>query len=533
MATKRVDAVIVGAGFSGLYMLYRLRQQGLSVQVYEAGDDVGGTWYWNRYPGARCDVESLDYSYSFSQELEQQWEWSERYPGQPEILSYIQHVADTFDLRRDVQFETKVLSAHFNDANGLWQVTTDRGDELEAQYCIMAVGCLSSWSKPKFPGVDSFTGDSYHTGNWPREGVDFTGQRVAVIGTGSSAIQAIPVIAAQADHLTVFQRTPNFSVPANQRPLQPGEAETIKQRYAQIREAARRSPTGLGTITYGTRSVLDVASDELKQILEENWTGGGFAMLFAFTDVVLNEEANAVIAEFIRSKIRSTVKDPAMAELLCPKDHPVGTKRICMDSGYFETYNLPHVKLVDVKNNPIAAITPTGVQVGGHIYEVDTIVYATGFDAMTGSFTRVDIRGRQGRKLTDDWAEGPRSYLGLGVTGYPNLFTITGPGSPSVLSNMLTSIEQHVEWISDCIAYMHQQGLQWIEPEQEAQDAWDDHVREVAYMTLYPQAASWYMGANIPGKPRVFMPYVGGVGLYRAKCAEVALAGYQGFALSV
>ena len=515
-----------------MYMLHKLREQGLNVRVFESGTDVGGTWYWNRYPGARCDVESVDYSYSFSHDLQQEWDWSERYPQQPEIFEYAKHVADTFDLRKNIQFETKVTSAHFDDSNGLWQITTDRGDHVEAQFCITAVGCLSTWSMPNFPGRDSFEGKSYHTGDWPKAGVDFTGQRVAVIGTGSSAIQVIPEVALQAEHLTVFQRTPNFSLPANQRPLQSGDSAQFKARYDEIREKARYTPTGLGTISYGTRSVLEVPPEDLNELLEEDWTGGGFAMLFAFTDILINEESNRIIADFVRSKIRSVVKDPVVAELLSPTDHPLGTKRICMDTGYFETYNRPNVELVSVKQTPITAITPKGVQIGEKVYEVDSIIYATGYDAMTGALSRMDIRGHNDRKLVDDWSEGPASYLGLGVNGYPNLFTITGPGSPSVLANMLTSIEQHVEWISDCIAYLRENGVQFIEATQEAQDAWVEHMHETAHSTLYVKAASWYMGANIPGKPRMFMPYVGGVGIYRLKCDEVAGANYQGFALA-
>jgi cyclohexanone monooxygenase len=530
--STRYDAVIVGAGFSGMYMLYKLRQMGLSVRVYEAGTDVGGTWYWNRYPGARCDVESLDYSYSFSKDLEQQWTWSERYPVQPEILKYAQHVADTFDLRKDIQFETRVSSARFDDVAECWRVTTDKGDQVSADYCIMATGCLSTWRIPEFAGRESFRGETYHTGNWPHEGVDFSGKRVAIIGTGSSAIQAIPKIAAQAEHLTVFQRTANFSLPAGNRPLKEGEDEAYKARYDEIREAARHSPGGLGTITYGTTSALDAKQSELAELFEDRWSAGGFGMLYSYSDISVNEKANAIAAEFVRGKIRGIVKDPAVAELLCPNDHPIGTKRICMDSGYYETFNRPNVTLVNIKQTPIEAITPKGVKVGDRDYEVDCIVFATGFDAMTGALSKIDIRGHQGRKLSDDWAAGPRTYLGLGVAGFPNLFTITGPGSPSVLSNMMTSIEQHVEWITDCIAYLRARGINLIEPTFAAQDAWVLHVNEVAWQTLYPRANSWYMGANVPGKPRIFMPYIGGVGAYRAKCKEIAENGYDGFALT-
>lgn len=515
-----------------MYMLQKLRQQGLSVKVFEAGTDVGGTWYWNRYPGARCDVESFDYSYSFSGSLQQDWDWSERYATQPEIYEYAKYVADSFDLRQDIQFETKVTKAHFNDSTGLWEITTDRGDRVDAQYCITAVGCLSTWSMPNFVGRDSFEGESYHTGDWPKEGVDFTGKRVAVIGTGSSGIQLIPEVARQAEQLTVFQRTANFSLPANQRPVQPREVRAVKAHYDEIRAQARYTPTGLGTMKFGTNSVLDLPSEQVREILEEAWTGGGFAMIFAFNDILVNSESNKIIADFFREKIRGIVDDPEIAELLCPTDHPVGTKRICMDSGYYETFNRPNVKLINVKNNPINAIRPKGVQVGDTVYEVDAIVYATGFDAMTGALARMDITGRDGRKLVDDWAQGPISYLGVTVSGYPNLFTITGPGSPSVLSNMFSAIEQHVDWISDCIAFMRERDVRFIEAESEAQDEWVEHVRVTAYSTLYPEAASWYLGANIPGKPRMFMPYAGGVGTYRIKCEEVVDANYSGFALT-
>jgi cyclohexanone monooxygenase len=528
----RIDAVVVGAGFAGMYMLYRLRQQGLRVRVFEAGDDVGGTWYWNRYPGARCDVESLDYSYSFSKDLEQRWQWSERYPTQPELLRYAQHVAETFELRRDIQLATRVTAAWFDDARACWRVQTDRGDDVAAAYCIMATGCLSTWRVPELPGRDRFRGASHHTGNWPHDGVDFTGQRVAVIGTGSSGVQIIPEIAARAAQLTVFQRTANFCVPAANRPLAPAEAAAYRARYDEIREAARHSPGGVGTIPYGTGSALEVSDAERTARFEERWTRGGLGMLYSFSDLAVNRQANELAAEFVRQKIRGIVHDPATAELLCPSDHPLGSKRICTDNGYFETFNRPNVALVDIKHHPIDELTETGLRVGDRTWELDAIVFATGFDAMTGALARIDVRGRGGRRLADDWAAGPRCYLGLGMAGYPNLFTITGPGSPSVLSNMLTSIEQHVEWISACIAYLAAHGVALIEPTLAAQDAWVEHVNAAANKTLFPQASSWYLGANVPGKPRVFMPYVRGVGAYRKKCDAVAAAGYTGFALT-
>jgi cyclohexanone monooxygenase len=513
-------------------MLHKLRQLGLAVRVFEAGADVGGTWFWNRYPGARCDVESLDYSYSFSKDLEQTWTWTERYPAQPEILRYVQHVAERFGLRDDIQLETRVTTAAFDDASQRWLVDTDRGDRVSAAFCIMATGCLSTHRVPELAGRDRFAGATYHTGAWPHDGVDFTGQRVAVIGTGSSAIQVIPVIAQQAAQLTVFQRTANFSLPAAARPLPADELARQKARYDEIRHTARHSLVGIGTIEIGTSSALAVPADERTQVFEDRWAGGGFAMLYAYADLAVDPAANATAAEFVRQKIRGVVKDPAVAELLCPTDHPIGTKRICLDTGYFETFNRPNVTLVDIKRTPISELTERGLRVGDTEYAVDAIVFATGFDAMTGALARIDVRGRGGRPLRDAWSAGPRTYLGLGVAGFPNLFTITGPGSPSVISNMLTSIEQHVEWIADCIDYLRAHDVRLIEPTVAAQDAWVAHVNEVAHTTLYPQANSWYMGANIPGKPRVFMPYLGGVGAYRAKCSEVAAAGYDGFALT-
>jgi cyclohexanone monooxygenase len=532
MFREQYDAIVVGAGFAGMYMLHKLRQQGLRVRVFEAGTDVGGTWYWNRYPGARCDVESLDYSYSFSKDLEADWTWSERYPTQPEILRYAQYVADRFDLRRDMQFETRVTSAQFDERKLHWRVETDRGEALTATYCIMASGCLSTWRIPDFPGRDTFQGATYHTGNWPHEGVDFTGKRVAVIGTGSSGIQSIPVIAKQAAQLHVFQRTPNFSIPAGNRPLQPDEVTQYKARYDEIREAARHSPGGIGDIEYGLTSALVATADDRSTRFEQGWAKGGFGMLYTYSDIAIDKSANELCAQFVRDKIHELVTDPAVAELLCPHDHPIGTKRICVDTDYYVTFNRPNVELIDIRGTGIEAITPSGVRAAGRDFEVDAIVYATGFDAMTGALARIDIRGRDGRKLVDDWAAGPRSYLGLGVAGYPNLFTITGPGSPSVLSNMLTSIEQHVEWIAGCIAYLREHDMRLIEATLEAQEEWTEHVNEAAHLTLYPQANSWYLGANVPGKPRVFMPYVAGVGVYRAKCREVAEAHYAGFALT-
>jgi cyclohexanone monooxygenase len=530
-----VDALVVGAGFAGLYQLHRLRGLGFSTVVLEAGDGVGGTWYWNRYPGARCDVESLAYSYSFDEELQQEWEWTERYSTQPEILSYVNHVADRFDLRKDIRFETRVTSAAFDEDAARWHVGTDRGDAFSAQFLIMATGCLSLPKKPEFPGLDDFRGDWYHTGAWPHEGVDFAGKRVGVIGTGSTGIQSIPIIARQAERLTVFQRTPNFSVPAGNRPLDPEEVREVKATYAERREESRHSAGGIpGIVTeLNLKSIFDVPEDVVREELERRWLMGGFALLGAFIDVVTNERANQIAADFVREKIRGLVDDPATAELLCPTSYPIGTKRLCVDTDYYETFNRDNVELVSVKADPIATITPTGIRLeSGAEYELDAIVFAIGFDAMTGALLDVDIRGRGGEALREAWAAGPRTYLGLQSHGFPNLFTVTGPGSPSVLSNMIVSIEQHVDWITDTLADLRRDGIATIEPTKAAQDAWVLHVNEVSNQTLYNHADSWYLGANVPGKPRVFMPYVGGVGNYRALCDGVRERGYDGFELA-
>ncbi|MEX1237652.1 MAG: NAD(P)/FAD-dependent oxidoreductase [Pseudomonadales bacterium] len=530
--TNQFDAVIVGAGFAGMYMLYRLRKCGLSVRVIEAGDGVGGTWYWNRYPGARCDVESMEYSYDFDDDLQQQWEWTERYAAQPEILQYANHVADRFDLHRDIDFETRVTSATFDESANNWSVTTDRGDRLTATFVVMATGCLSSTNLPDFKGLENFKGDWHHTGRWPKEGVDFTGKAVAVVGTGSSAIQSIPQIAKQAKHLTVFQRTPNFSIPAHNKPLDPAFVAEIKSSYNQFRAANRLQAPAFGSrFDRKDESVFDASDEQRLQAFEEKWRIGGFGFLAAFNDLLLTKEGNDFAAEFVRNKIREKVKDPVTAELLCP-DQVIGCKRICVDIDYFETYNRDNVSLVDVKEYPIEEITRDGLITGGKEYTFDIIVFATGFDAMTGSLLKVDITGRDGLKLKDKWEAGPRTYLGLQVAGFPNLFTVSGPGSPSVLTNMIISIEQHVDWITDCILYLRAQGKSRIEAETAAEDAWVDHVNEVAAMTLYPSCNSWYLGANVPGKPRVFMPYVGGFPLYVEKCQEVVENDYVGFAIS-
>ena len=528
---RPIDAVVVGAGFAGLYMLHRLRGLGLSTQVFEAGDGIGGTWYWNRYPGARCDVESLDYSYSFDDRLQQEWQWTERYAAQPEILTYINHVADRFDLRRDIQCSTRVTSALFDERAKRWTIETDRGDRLSARFCIMATGCLSSAQMPAFPGLERFPGPWYHTGRWPHEGVDFTGQRVGIVGTGSSAIQSIPIIAGQARHLYVFQRTPNYSIPAHNAPLDRDVERRVKASYAEFRKQARESRAGL-VMERNDASALAVPPEERQREYEKRWTRGGLGFSATFADILTSQEANDTAAEFFAAKIRSIVRDPAVAETLTPRDYPLGTKRLCVDTNYYATFNRDNVTLIDLRKTPIDGITERGLRTTEREYEVDSLVFAIGFDAMTGALLGIDIRGRHGQTLRDTWAAGPRTYLGLTVAGFPNLFMITGPGSPSVLSNMIVSIEQHVDWIAGCLTAMRTGGHATIEAEPAAEERWVAHVNEVGHLTLYPRANSWYMGANVPGKPRIFMPYIGGVGTYRQICDDVAAKGYAGFVLT-
>ena len=523
------DVVVVGAGFAGLYMLHRLRGMGFSVRVLEAASGVGGTWYWNRYPGARCDVESVEYSYQFSLELQQEWDWSERYAAQPEILHYANHVADRFDLRRDISFDTRVTAATFDEETSRWIIETEKGERLSANYCIMATGCLSVPNQPKFKGTDTFAGPTYHTGTWPHEGVDFTGQRVGIIGTGSSAVQSIPIIAQQAAHLYVFQRTPSFVVPARNAPLSPRERQAVKDEYPALRALAKTRRNGLFCATTDI-SALAVTEEERERAYRERYDRGGLCYTGTFNDLLIDKRANETAADFLRARIREAVADPRVADSLSPRT-VVGGKRLCIDIGYYETFNRDNVTLIDLNKAPLGEITREGLIAGGRCYELDSIIYAIGFDAMTGALTRIDIRGKEAVRLSDKWAEGPRTYLGLSVAGFPNLFTITGPGSPSVLTNMLPTIEQHVEWIADCISFLRDNGLTRIDATPEAETAWVARVNEIAAGTLFPTTNSWYLGANIPGKPRVFMPYIG-FPPYVEKCNEVAASGYAGFALS-
>jgi cation diffusion facilitator CzcD-associated flavoprotein CzcO len=531
--TPELDAVVVGAGFAGLYALHRLRNvMGLDVQAYEAGSGVGGTWFWNRYPGARCDSESFYYCYSFDDDLAQEWEWSGRYPEQPEIERYLNHVADRFDLRRSIAFETRVEAATFDDASNTWEIRTDRGDRVTARFLVTAAGCLSATNVPDIPGLDSFAGDILLTAKWPREGVDLSGKRVGLVGTGSSGIQATPVIAAEADHLTVFQRTPNYSVPARHAAFDPVRQAEIKSNYAEIFEATRRNDGGF-PYTPIDRATMDATPEEREEIFEALWQEGGFKFIWGgFSDVIRDLDANQVASDFIRGKIREIVTDPTTAEMLCPKDHPFGSKRPPIDTEYFDTYNRDNVTLVDIRSTPIEEVTQDGIRTSDAQYDLDVIVFATGFDAVTGALLRMDIRGTDGLRLADVWKDGPRTLLGLQVAGFPNLFTVTGPLSPSILTNVPVAIEHHVEWITDCIAYLRENGYARIEADEDAQDAWVEHVQEVATQSIFSKANSWYLGANVPGKPRTILPYAGGMSAYRKFCSDVVDDGYRGFTLT-
>ena len=526
-STKQFDVVVVGAGFSGLFMLHRLRGLGFSVRVVDMASDVGGTWYWNRYPGARCDVESMQYCFEFSPELEQEWNWSERYTAQPEILRYAHHVVERFDLRRDIHFNTRVESAVFDESSSRWLIATNDGGQLNASYCVMATGCLSAPNTPHIKGLDSFEGALYHTGQWPHEPVDFSGLRVGVIGTGSSAIQSIPVIAAQARELYVFQRTAHWSVPAHNRALEEEERSKIKARYPEIRARAKQSFSA-SDLPVNKAPAAQASGEEHQQRFSEGWAFGGFAYMTSFDDLLFDADSNQVAADFARAKIREVVKDSATAELLCPKII-IGAKRLCLDTNYYQTFNLPHVKLVDINGTPIEEILPNGLRARGTDYELDVIVLATGFDAMTGALINIDIRGSNGASLREKWKAGTPNFLGITMAGFPNLFAINGPGSPSVFTNMMPAIEHHVEWITECLSYLREHGLSHIEATPEAEEQWGKHSDEVAVGNLRTTIDTWYVGANIPGKARSLMPYIGGFPLYAEKCKEVAESGYSAF----
>lgn len=522
------DVLIIGAGFSGLYQLHRLRELGFDTRVIEAGEDVGGTWYWNRYPGARCDVPSIEYSYSFDPDLEQEWNWSERYAAQPEILSYIQHVAQRYDLRKDITFSTRVEKLEWDDDAAEWTVLTDDGASRTARHVIAATGCLSVPSQPVFQGTEDFGGELYWTSNWPHEGVDLAGKKVAVIGTGSSGVQTITAIAPNVGELTVFQRTPVFAVPAHNGPNGDRLADA-KTRYREIRESSRMTLGGL-QCNDGTRLLVETDPTEVERELDRRWANGGLCFPNGFKDIVTDAAANEVAANYIRQQIRTKVTDPNLVEKLLPR-YPVSTKRLCVDTGYYEVYNQDNVSLIDISEHPIRRITERGILAGDTEHEFDVIILATGFDAMTGALNSMDIRNGE-KSLRDKWAHGPRTYLGLMSADFPNLFLITGPQSPSVLSNMLTSIEYHVDWVTRALEHMREHGLMRMEAEPEVEDNWVNTTNDLADLTLMPQAASWYMGANIPGKQRVFMPFVGGVGTYKQIGDGVEVARYHGFAMT-
>lgn len=523
------DAIVVGAGFAGVYSVHKLRGLGLSVRGLEAGDGIGGTWHHNRYPGARCDIESLDYSYSFSDDLQQEWSWTERYASQPEILKYINHVADRFDLRKDIQLNTRVNGATFNETENRWTFTTEAGEVLSAKYAVMATGVLSVAQVPSVPGLESFAGEWHHSGDWPQGGVDVEGKRVGVIGTGSSATQMIPLLAEQAEHLHVFQRTPNFTMPAQNYPMKPEVEREWKASYPERRKFAWASNFGHNQVS-NPKSGKDVTAEERLAELENRWELGGLYMMRAFKDILTDPEVNDEAAAFVRDKIRGIVADSESAEALSPRGLYLGTKRLCSGTNYYETFNRQNVTLVNVKDAPIERVIPAGVQTASQDYELDVLIFATGFDAMTGAMNRINPTGRGGVPLMDAWAAGPQTYLGLTVAGFPNMFILAGPGSPSVFSNMVTSIEQHVEWVGNCVAHMESEGRTTIEATVEAQDKWTEHVSDLASRTLYAHSRnSWFYGANVPGKPVVFMPYVGGVGNYHKRITELAAAGFTGF----
>lgn len=528
----RLDVLIVGAGFAGMYMALKCREQGLKYHVVEAGSGVGGTWYWNRYPGARVDIQSLEYSFGFDERLEQEWRWSERYAPQPELLAYANHVADRFELKQDIRFNTRVTAANWQAADDRWDVSLDNGELVHARFVIMATGCLSVPTDVTFPGIEDYQGRVYRTSRWPHDGVDFAGQTVGIIGTGSSAIQSIPIIAAQAEKLTVFQRTPNYSMPAHNGPIPDPD---FQEWLADPRAYRARSRATVGGFWNEAREdvlLINTPPEEIRQELERRWAWGGFRILGGFADQAMDPDANRIVHEFVAAKIREQVKDPKVADLLTPKDHPFATKRPCVDTGYYATYNRDNVDLVDLRADPLETFTATGIKTKDNRFDFDAVVLATGFDAMTGAIDRIDIRGVGGETMKEHWANGPETYLGLMVAGFPNMFLITGPGSPSVLTNMINSIEQHVEYVASIIGALNASQAGRIEATREAERLWTDHVDQTAAMTLLPQANSWYMGANVPGKPRRFMPYAGGLHTYTDICNTVRDKGWEGFVVA-
>jgi len=528
----KVDAVIVGAGFSGLYALYRLRGLGYSTRVFDAAHDVGGTWYWNRYPGARCDSESHYYCYSFSEEIRREWKWSCRYPAQPEILAYLNYVADKLDLRKDIEFGTRVTSGTYDESRHVWLVTTDRGETIEARYLITGVGNTSTPANPSYPGLETFKGEVYHTALWPHEGVDFTGKRVGLVGTGSSGIQCTPLIAEQADHLTVFQRTASYSVPARNHELTDDMRREQIEMFAEWRKLVLASPIGM-SFPVPTKSAMEDTPEQRKAVLDKLWEVGGFRFMFTgYNDVITNPETNQLFVDYITAKIKETVKDAAKADVLCRFNHPAATKRPPLDTNYFETFNRDNVSIVDIRSDPVGSATEDGLTLtSGDHYKLDAIVFATGFDTVTGTLLKMNLTGKGGRTLADKWQDGPRAYLGLCPEGFPNLFMITGPGTPGTLTNFPGCIEQNVDWIAGVLEHMRAAGATEFEASAEAETQWVQDIIDAADQTLYPTVDSWYMNSNLPGKPRVFTAYLNGMPSYTAVCDEVANSGYKGFAL--
>jgi cation diffusion facilitator CzcD-associated flavoprotein CzcO len=528
--SEATDVIVVGAGFAGLYAVHRCASVGLSVTALEAAPDVGGTWYWNRYPGARCDVESVDYSYSFDEALQQSWTWIERFAAQPEILGYLRHVADRFDLRRHYRFGVDVVDASFD--RDRWHVRTAAGETYAAQFLLCATGCLSAVNRPDIPGIDDFAGDAYFTAAWPREDPDLRGKRVGLIGTGSSGIQAVPIVAAQAEKLVVFQRSPNYTIPMPNRPWSADEWRQIQEQYPDRRRISAYAAAGTPHGTYHKKAV-DTEPEERAEALWQRWREGGVLFAKTFPDQTSDLAANDIAREFAEERIREIVTDPVVAADLIPGDHPIGAKRICTDSGYFATFNRDNVRLVNLRREPIETITANGIRTNATTYPCDVLIFATGFDAMTGALTRIDPIGPGRERLRDIWANGPVTFLGLMVPGLPNLFTISGPGSPSVLANMVLHAEVQVDWVIDLILAARRLGVSEVEPRRDAARVWTYHVAQAAEQTLFPTAASsWYLGSNIEGKKRVFMPYIGGFGNYRRHCDEVARDNYAGLVLT-
>lgn len=528
--TSNPDVIVIGAGFSGLYMVHALTKSGFRVQAFEAAPDVGGTWYWNRYPGARCDSESLTYCYTFDEELCQDWTWTDRYPAGPEVLAYLQHVAERFKLRQHFKFNAKILSATYKEDTRRWEVTTTSGESVSAKFFISAVGNLSVPATPAVPGIEDYKGRWVHTGAWPDEPIDFTNKRVAVIGTGSSGIQISQSIAKTAGHLTVFQRTPTYTIPLRNMPLDPDIQRLWKSKYPDLIKTVRYSDGGL-PFYVGTKSLKNANPEEQRKGLQAGWNLGGFRFMFGiFNDIGSDHDANKVAADFVREQVDAIVKDPSTAALLKPTSYPLGAKRIPLQTDYYEIFNQGNVDLVDLLKNPITQMTANGLIAGSTEHEFDLVVFATGFEAVTGPLVHIDITGKNGQKLKNVWEDGPYSYLGLATPGFPNMFTVAGPGGPGLISNVPPTLEQHVEWVSGCINYLRDHKVDEIEASESSADEWIRHVHAEAKKTMYPYAPrSWYDGSSLTGKTRPFPIYTGGFGNYRKICDNVAADDYHGF----